>query len=280
MNAEVMKMNVWEEKIFEGPESDLRLIYCGKRIGNIGHTYGPYDRESYLIYYIKEGRAELTMGDTRILLEGEGFFVNFPHSGCVYRADEATPWSIKWISADGELLGRYLALCGITPDAPFLRLKNGREIEKLFDEMYELFDRRAMATRIYCISLLHKLFSLLSAAVDNQTEENTYVERALAMIEERYADPALTVFSLATALGLHPNYFSILFKRRTGILPKRMILDVRMKNACKMLRFTDRPIKEIACEVGFCDELYFSRAFRAHCGVSPTAYRRSLSYPT
>ena len=263
--------NNFEEKTFEGLEGDLRLYYCGKRIGNVGHGFGPYTRDDYLIYYIKEGEAELRCGDKCIPLFGEGFFVNFPKSNFVYRSQEALPWSIKWVSVGGELVG---------PECPFLSLKNGRELEMIFDEMYEHFDKPSLSSRIYCVSLLHKLFSLISADRHEHAEKSRYVKRALAMIEEKYADPILSVFSIAKELNLHPNYFSIIFKRETGELPKRVILDTRMRNASKMLRFTDRPIKEIAREVGFTDELYFSRAFRAQYGSSPTEYRRTFLYLT
>ena len=272
--------NNFEEKNFDGLEGELRLSYCGKRIGNIGHGFGPYERDEYLMYYIKEGEAELSVDGRELLLKGEGFFVNFPKSGCIYRARESLPWTIKWVSVGGELVGRYLALCGITPEKPYMPLQNGREVEMLLDEMYELFDRPSPSSRIYCVSLLYRLFSLLSAGHRASADKGGYVRRALAMIEERYADPALSVFSLAEALDLHPNYFSILFKRECCILPKQAILDLRMRSACKMLRFTDHPIKEIARAVGFADELYFSRAFRVHCGVSPTGYRRSQAYLT
>ena len=273
-------INSFEEKSFEGLEGELHLSYCGKRIGNIGHSYGPYERDEYLIYYIKEGEAELFGGGDVPRLVGEGIFVNFPHSGCVYRANAALPWSIKWISAGGELVGRYFARLGLTPEQPYKPIENGREVEAVFDEMYEHFDRPSLSSRIFCVSLLYKLFSLLSADAGEGRVKNAYVRSALAMIEERYADPALTVFSLAEALDLHPNYFSILFKRECGMLPKQAILDTRMRSAAKMLRFTDRPIKEIAGAVGFSDELYFSRVFRARYGVAPTGYRRRQAYLT
>lgn len=272
-------MNSFQEKNFEGLDTDLRLYYCGRRIGSIGHSFGPYDRDSYLIYYIKEGEAELSVGGRRLLLRGEGFFVNFPRSGCVYRTQDSVPWSIKWIAAEGEQIGRYLSLLGVTPESPYLPISRGREAEAVLDEMYEHFDRPSLASRILCVSLVHKLFAVLAAGERREDGGNPYVRRALAMIGEGYADPALSVRSLAAALGLHPNYFSILFKRETGQLPKAAIQGARMRAAAKMLRFTDRPVGEIAREVGFLDELYFSRAFRREYGLAPSAFRRSLSYP-
>ena len=146
--------------------------------------------------------------------------------------------------------------------------------------MYDNFDRSSTSSRIYCVSLLHKLFSFLSDDTGEKKGKNRYVRSALSIIEERYADSELNVFYIAKALNLNPNYFSILFKRETGMPPKRAILELRMRNASKMLRFTDHPIKEISQAVGFTDELYFSRAFRAQYGSSPTEYRRTFLYLT
>ena len=129
------------------------------------------------------------------------------------------------------------------------------------------------------MSLVHRLFSVLAAGEQAKGEGRSYVRRALERIETDYADPALSVLSLATELGLHPNYFSILFKRETGRLPKAAILGARMRAAGKMLRFTDRPVGEIARAVGFSDELYFSRSFRRAYGVSPSAFRHTHAYP-
>ena len=275
------RMNKYEEKNFEGLDSDLLLSYCGKRMENIGHSYGPHMRDDYLIYYIKKGEAVLSADNRRILLSGEGFFVNFPYSDYVYRSNETRPWSIKWISAKGNLVERYLSLIGVTRENPYIPLKNAQEVESLFDEMYDFFDRPSLAARIHCISLLHKLFSLLALdkTENDREKKGKYVRLAQTMIEERYSDPSLSVSTIASALYLNPNYFSILYKRETGKTPKSVILDVRMRNAEKMLRFTDLSVKEIAAKVGFSDDLHFRRSFDARYGMTPSAYRRSLSFP-
>ena len=72
-------------------------------------------------------------------------------------------------------------------------------------------------------------------------------------------------------LGLHYNYFS---KKNTGESPKKALIDQRLRNACKMLKFTDNPIKEVAADSGFLDEMYFSKVFRERFHVPPTVYRQ------
>ncbi len=270
-------MNAFEEKVFGGSLDDCELLYCGKRLGNLGHTYGPHTRDDHLIYYIKEGRARLLLGGREHELTGGSVFVNFPHSDARYLARPDEPWSIKWIAAKGQRLEEYLSLVGLTREAPARRLPRGEEIEWIFDEMYEEFDRSSLASRFFCLSLMHRLFSLLSG--DAVSSADPRVSRANALIAEHYADPEFGVSELASMVGLHHNYFSVLYKRETGEAPIRTLTEHRLRAAAKMLRFTDRTVKEIAYASGFFDELYFSRAFRARYGLSPTAYRRSHAYP-
>jgi AraC family transcriptional activator of pobA len=42
-----------------------------------------------------------------------------------------------------------------------------------------------------------------------------------------------------------------------------------------MLRDTKTPVQDIASQTGFQSAAYFSRAFQARAGVSPTTFRRA-----
>lgn len=268
-------MNTFEEKVFHEFENEIKLYYCGKRYKSILHQFGPYDRDKYLIYFIKEGRSTLTRKNGRTLTLSKGFYVNFPESYDYYCCDAGMPWTIKWIMADGDMIEKYLSLLGITRENPYIELNESHNVEAVFDEMYEHFDKDNLSATIYCISLMHKLFSVLAEAVRASKSCNEYISLAKKIIEEHYSDPDFNVSVLAQKLGLHHNYFSILYKREMGISPVKAINHCRLQNACKMLKFTDRRIKDIAHNCGFSDELYFSRTFKSAFGMSPNLYRKN-----
>ncbi len=268
-------MNTFEEKVFDEFENEIKLYYCGKRFRNISHRFGPYAQKRYIIYFIKEGRAELTLNSGKILILSRGFFVNFPESLSYYTCEEGTPWTIKWIVADGIMIEKYLSLLGITRERPFMPLREESRAEMIFDEMYEHFDKNLLSSKIYCISLVHRLFATLAEDMRDIKTYSDYVLYARKLIEENYSSPEFNVSSLARALGLHHNYFSILYKKETGEAPMKAINRVRLQNAAKMLRFTDKSIKEVAHDSGFSDELYFSRVFKKAFGTSPGIYRKS-----
>ena len=273
-------MNTFEEKVFQGLTDDLTLHYCGKRIQNLSHSFGPYHRDTYLLYYIAEGSAVLYANGKEQEISAKGFFVNFPDSGNVYHCKAGVPWTIKWIVAEGEMLERHLSLVGITRENPYIPLRDSDAIDHLLDAMYEQFDKNTMDSKFYCISLLYRLFSLLATNADKKIHSNHYITTAYRLIEENFANPEFTVALLSEQLGLHFNYFSVLFKKETGISPIRAINECRMVSASKMLRFTNKSIKEIAGSCGFSDEFYFSRNFKRRFHQSPKAYRQREGYLT
>lgn len=49
--------------------------------------------------------------------------------------------------------------------------------------------------------------------------------------------------------------------------------ELKMKEACKLLRSTELYIYQIGQRLGYQDPYYFSRIFRKVVGVSPTEYQ-------
>lgn len=69
------------------------------------------------------------------------------------------------------------------------------------------------------------------------------------------------------------------FRRRwfavTKAPPSQYLQQLRMREACRLLVETSRPIYEVAHAVGFEDELYFSRRFHKEMQMAPRDYRRA-----
>jgi len=49
---------------------------------------------------------------------------------------------------------------------------------------------------------------------------------------------------------------------------------IRLRRAADWLQHTDRPVVEIALDLGYSDASNFTRAFRRQTGVSPSTFRR------
>jgi len=79
----------------------------------------------------------------------------------------------------------------------------------------------------------------------------------------------------ARIAGLSRPQFTKLFREASGTTFVAYLLKVRLAHAGRLLLETERPIADIAFEVGFEDPSYFDRRFRAHFGRTPLEYRRS-----
>jgi AraC family transcriptional regulator len=100
------------------------------------------------------------------------------------------------------------------------------------------------------------------------------VHHAIAWLETAASGP-VRLADAAAAVGLRPVPFLRMFKRETGVTPYRFVLRTRLRRAIALLRETDRPVTDIAFDVGFGDLSNFVRTFHRAAGVTPRAFRRA-----
>lgn len=77
----------------------------------------------------------------------------------------------------------------------------------------------------------------------------------------------------AESLAMTAKTLGRVVRENLGTTPTALIRNRLLSHAKWQLLHTLRPIKEIAGELGFADELYFSRLFKKTTGVSPTYFR-------
>jgi AraC-like DNA-binding protein len=82
-----------------------------------------------------------------------------------------------------------------------------------------------------------------------------------------------SVEELAERHGISREHLTRLFTRRFGIPPRRYLVELRMQEACRLLRTTHDSVKSIVNRLGFQNHASFVRAFRRFNGVAPTEYR-------
>ncbi|MGJ7505950.1 helix-turn-helix domain-containing protein [Variovorax sp. GT1P44] len=98
------------------------------------------------------------------------------------------------------------------------------------------------------------------------------LQRVRAHIDQNLCEH-IDVAQLAAMTGLSACHFSRAFKQSVGVPPHRYVLSRRVQAAAALVRSTDRPMSDIALEVGFSDQSHFTRVFTAHMGASPRRFR-------
>lgn len=83
-----------------------------------------------------------------------------------------------------------------------------------------------------------------------------------------------TVEEAAAFVGLSRSRFQHLYQQyfHTGYVNDR--IRSRMRRARSLLKNTDLPVADIARQLGYESETFFSRQFKQRIGVSPTVYRK------
>lgn len=73
--------------------------------------------------------------------------------------------------------------------------------------------------------------------------------------------------------GVSENYVFQVFRERYGMTPKWYINELRIRNACHRLKYTQENIKQVSMRSGFESYSYFARIFKRITGMTPTQYR-------
>ncbi len=103
------------------------------------------------------------------------------------------------------------------------------------------------------------------------------IENAMRFIRDNYSSN-IGVSDIAASCGLHQVRFREIFREKTGFSPSEALLRQRLREACRMLSFTDKKVRQIAEVCGFGSEFYFCSVFKRKLGCRPTEYReRSAS---
>ena len=95
------------------------------------------------------------------------------------------------------------------------------------------------------------------------------------LLEKHYKTERSMAF-YAAEFSLSTDAFSKKVKKQFSKSPSQLINERVILEAKKLLHLTYKSIKEIAQELNFEDEFYFSRYFKKNVGVSPSSYRKNV----
>ena len=129
------------------------------------------------------------------------------------------------------------------------------------------------ALRMNLCRILKVYISDLSKGRDRRKAQ---MEAAKKYIQDHLPEnPAIN--EVAEITGLHPNYFSTLFREHEGITFREYIRNAKVQEAIRLMKETNLKINEIAEKVGYPDPAHFSRAFKQVTGVPPQQYGKERS---
>lgn len=273
-----MALNIWDF-----PESfaqvTLNVMLAGKTdrtrwwLDDAGRNWwnGKRVHNFDVVYYVREGTLHLTINDTAYrFVSGDMLFI--------------PAGSVIDCAADGDTLVKYYIHGTATlGNRPIIRTFDKTNILHVGDnaELIDLFELICCGHTqgITDIVPMHTAFlTILSfyvnyaATAEPTPDSNRKLVDSINYITTHYNEP-ITVSLLASRAGFTRDYFGKEFLRIYGFSPLQYLTRVRIKAAKNLLTATDKPVAEIAREVGFSTVHYFSRVFSRETGLPPLRYR-------
>lgn len=97
--------------------------------------------------------------------------------------------------------------------------------------------------------------------------------KALNVIHRDYMKN-IGVEYVADALKVSESYLMHMFKKELDTTFNKVLMDVRIKEAKKLLKSGEYRVKEVAYQVGFNDEKYFAMVFKKLVKMTPSMYAK------
>lgn len=237
----------------------------------------PHGISQHIIIYCVEGRGWVTVNKKRMDISPSHFIVipaGTPHK---YEAMETDPWTIYWVHFKGDIATYVVNLITNHSQNYFPYLSYNENRIKLFEEICYNLEKGYSADNLRYVNMIfyHFLSSLLYEEKYNQAAKSQTKDAITLTIEmmQGKLNTNLSLPQLAANAHLSISHFSSMFRVRTGFSPMEYFNHLKIQHSCQSLAFTSKPIKEIADDLSFSDQYYFSRIFSRFMGMSPSEYR-------
>ncbi|OYW78257.1 MAG: hypothetical protein B7Z37_00175 [Verrucomicrobia bacterium 12-59-8] len=285
--ASLLQETVFITNLYATPADWQRdLFYSVVRAGHLqaGHEHR-IERETYpgheLIFCLKGYGWVQVAGKRHAVGPGALLWVNCHHPH-LYGAAKKDPWELYWMRIEGRALDRIAELLQVRSQ-PVLEGINERavaqEFERAFQHMSGTRPSDAALASAAVAAIIGLAFHVrLSEPGLVQPELPSAVSKALERMRLYFHLP-MRVIELAQLSGMSESHFSRQFKAAIGTSPIDWLRRERINQAKRRLIESDDPVKEIARQVGYHDQFFFSKDFKKMTKLTPTQFREQEKQP-
>lgn len=266
----------------QSPLGTIRLAGINQGGFGIGRPPGPLRTLScYGFTYIMNGAGEYADATLRGAPVGKGdlviFFPGRPHRCCT-RPGEF--WDELWFECEGPVFDLMRQTGLINPRQPLHHTQDSdfwfRRIFQIIPPLHlrEKTSPQVPVTRL--VAVLSELLAGNEIPDDLPAPRDDWLSTACELLATHEGVSGAQPAAVAKKLGFSYESFRKKFRQAVGFAPGRFHLDSRIDRAAALLHQGRHTIKEIAAQLKFCDEFYFSRCFKRRFGQSPRAFRRRV----
>ena len=226
-----------------------------------------YVRKGSFGYRVRGEAFELVAGSVLIGHRGDEYVCTHDHV-C---GDECL--SIQLSPALAEAVGRRAGLWGTGCLPPLAELVVLGELAQAAAEGRSDIGIEEAAL-LFAMRLVEVVSGEKRAAPPLRARERRRAVEAALRIDGS-CDRPIDLSRAARDAGLSPFHFLRVFAQVLGVTPHQYLVRSRLRRAARLLADDQRPITDVAFDVGFGDLSNFVRTFHRAAGVSPRRFRNA-----
>ncbi len=286
-NKSSVSLEIRNESVKDFPDTDNfpnsgeliqinSLSYTDKLISKGMHVLRSKGRNDYHLLYAVSGRTDIVENGTAETMRLHTVRLYLPHERQEYIKYHGRTY---WVHFTGYLLPEIVNKLFLYEHRLF-RPSDTEEFERIFDQAIALFVAKTPHYEIVCAALVMQLLTMLVVADETEKQPSTntsqkeLIYNAIRNMQSNIREP-FSIEKYAKLCAMSESRFAAIFKEVIGVPPLRFFTSMKLEQARYLLSDTTVSVKEIATQIGFEDEFYFSRLFHKYNGVSPTQYRNS-----
>ncbi|MCE0498953.1 MAG: AraC family transcriptional regulator [Methylacidiphilales bacterium] len=230
----------------------------------------------YAIVYLVDGRGEFAdaNGRQKNLERGDMMFL-FPDIPHLYNPLPGTEWVTTYICFHGPVFDLWRRQGLLNPRKPVYHAEPVATWSRRLEAVFDASRQAGSAPPLLGICRLQQLLAEVVTGAGRSMvyqDDLQWLARVNGLIETNLAG-APDWKNLARQVGLSAESFRKRFTRLAGQPPARYRMGRLVDRACELMQNRSLKDREIAESLGFCDEFYFSRRFKAVTGQSPRQFR-------
>ncbi|KMQ70370.1 helix-turn-helix domain-containing protein [Chryseobacterium koreense] len=240
------------------------FLFEGK--GKINVDFVKYGFEGKTVFFTSPFQNIQILPDKKISIQNLSFHGDFY---CI-------EYHKKEVACNGLLFNNIYQFPNLS-----LNTKTFNEISEYFSKIEEIDPNEEFSGAVLR-SYLQLILAISSKVKSKLLTKNDLVQQDLAqlktfqsLVELHYTREKSPAF-YADLLHISPNTLSKKIKTEFHKTPSQIIQERVILEAKKQIHLTRKSIKEIAAELHFEDEFYFSKYFKKHTGISPTKFREEV----
>ena len=240
-------------------------------------VHQPYEKPGVHLFWVLSGRGTLEVqGKSYDLMPGNCVWLVDMAQRRVYRPLPGGRLVKQGFRFGGPAVELWRKELSGVKKAPF-SLKDPECIRRDYRTIYDICRRKPVRwewqVHLIITRILGQLMESRGLLASNEPDIPEAVMRVLNTLA---ADPFYNwkVKEVAAACGVSYSKVRDLFLKTQGVSLREFVQQRRLDQARLLLADEQLTIKQVAAQLHFCSEFYFSHFFKGHTGVSPTAFKR------